>query len=82
MSEVVSLFGEAVPQDRTVREGVVEALERALEQARSGEVQGIALALLHADGLGSYALCGCVGAYSLLGAATAVRDALSDEVRR
>lgn len=81
MSEIVSLYGQTVPQERVVRAGVVEALERALEQARSGEVQGIALAMLHADGLGSYALCGCVGAYSLLGAATAVRDALSEEVR-
>jgi hypothetical protein len=81
MTEVVSLFGTVVPQERRPMETVIEALEKALEMAKAGEVQGIACTLLHADGLASYALCGVVGTYAMLGAATALRDALSDEVR-
>jgi hypothetical protein len=49
MSEVVSLRGDAIRQPGQPDEYVVHELERALEMARSGEINGITIAYLHAD---------------------------------
>ena len=65
---VVSLRGGIVPQEGVPNASVIEALEEALERARSGEIQGVAIAQLHADRLASYAIAGIIGGYSLLGA--------------
>lgn len=66
---MVPMWGGLVPATHEPREKVIEALERALEAAQSGEVQGVALACFHADGLSSHTLAGCVGSYGLIGAA-------------
>jgi hypothetical protein len=78
---VVPLHGDVVPELRVPRESVVKLLEEALEAARSGELQGVALARLHADMQCSYGIAGVVGSFSLLGASHAMTASISDLVR-
>ena len=78
---VVSLHGGAVPQAARPNQGAIEVLEQALDMARSGEVQGVALAMLHADLLASHAHGGFTVGYAILGAATAMRDTLAEMTR-
>ena len=80
MSEVVSLWGQPIGE-REVQPMLVEALEKMLEQARSGEIVGAALVKLHCDGLGSWDVAGKVGGYSLLGAADCAHACLLEMAR-
>jgi hypothetical protein len=78
---VVPLHGDAVPAMREPRESVVALLEKALEAARSGELQGVAMVHFHADLQSHYAVAGVVGSFSMLGACVAMTDAISELVR-
>lgn len=49
MSNVVGLNGAPVPRAGEPRPEVVERLERLLEMARSGEIQGVGAAVLYRD---------------------------------
>lgn len=64
---VISLWGGPTGE-LTPNPTLIEELERLLAAARSGQVIGVAAAMLHHDGLGSYRLAGTVGGYSMLGA--------------
>ena len=66
---------------REVNEAVVSVLERWLEAARSGEVIGVAIALLDYDGCGRWAVAGTVGGYSMLGALEVARADLLEVMR-
>ena len=55
-----------------VNEKTVEALEEALEQARSGEIVGVSIIKRHPDSLTSYHIAGISGGYSMVGAANCV----------
>lgn len=59
---------------------VIEVLEELLEAGRSGEIQGIAVARVWPDRTASYRLAG-LHSFSLLGAAKAAVDDLSEQVR-
>ena len=48
-AKVVSLRGEEILPPGEPRPAVVEALERALEAARSGEIIGVAAVFNHSD---------------------------------
>lgn len=77
MTKVVSLNGDAVVEAAgEPSPALIARLEDLLEQARSGEVQGIAYAALHADRLASFAVAGRVGGYAMMGALTMAQDAL------
>jgi hypothetical protein len=65
--EVKPLFG-GLTYEPEVIESAVNALEAALEAARSGEVVGVAVAMLDCRGMGSYSVAGRIGGYSVIGA--------------
>lgn len=65
--KVVSISGGAVPT-REPNATCIAALTEWLEMARAGEIVGVVMAALHHDGLGSFAICGTVGGYSMIGA--------------
>ncbi|WP_454917436.1 hypothetical protein [Xanthobacter sediminis] len=67
MSNVVAIRGGPTGQPEP-NPTCIATLEEWLERARSGEIVGVALAALHHDGVGSYAVGGRVGGYSMLGA--------------
>lgn len=65
--KVVSISGGAVPT-RDPNATCFAVLTKWLEMAKSGEIVGVAMAALHHDGCGSWAVGGTVGGYSMLGA--------------
>lgn len=69
VSNVTSFYnGDPVIATAEPRESVIKELEDLLERARSGEVQGVAYAALHSDGLASWGIFGAQGPYSMVGA--------------
>ncbi len=82
MSNVKALFGNEVPQAREPKPDLIEALEELLEMARSGEVQGVAWAALHADRLASWRVAGAPVCYPTIGALAAMQTALCEQVNR
>lgn len=73
MSEnVVSLRGGQVLDAAPPNEKLVQFLEEALEKARSGEAQGMAIALVHRDYTTTCCVTGAV-TRSLLGAVEIVK---------
>lgn len=65
--KVISLSGRPVGiPERS--EAVLEILREVLERAEAGEVVGVAVVMLHSDGLSSYQFGGRVGGYGMLGA--------------
>jgi len=79
---VVSLNGGGVPQRREPVQSVIAEVERILEMARVGEIQGLGLVLLRPNHLSEYSFSGFAGSYSLVGAAHVLTDFLVGEARR
>lgn len=67
MSKVVAIHGGPTGEPEP-NEQAIAVLESYLEMARSGEIIGVALAALCADGLARYSLGGFIGGYSMIGA--------------
>lgn len=78
---VVPLYGDVVPATKEPRVGVIEELERALEAARSGDVQGIALAMFHHDSTASWAIQGVANTLQLAGAIAVMASEQIDEIK-
>lgn len=57
-SKVVTIRGAALPSPGQPNEATVEALEKLLEMARSGEIAGVAVATYNTDGSGGFRLAG------------------------
>jgi len=66
------------PETSEPNTGVVAFLEDLLEEARAGDVQGVALASIDSERIGSYAIVGRVGGYSMQGAADCVVRELAE----
>ncbi len=79
-SNVVSLDGGPVADLREPREAVIFELERILEMARAGEVQGISLAYVYADGVASYTNAGLFRSYAVIGAVECAKTRLTWEM--
>lgn len=78
--KVTSIFGGPVgiPEPNM---NCISVLEDMLEKARSGEVIGAAVAVMHADGLSSWATGGkCVG-FSLIGALEVMKSGIVEAAR-
>ena len=75
---VVSIKGEPIPEPGKPVPELVEHLEKLLERARSGEVTGVAYAVLYRDDLTSFCPVGRIRR-SLLGALTMLQYALCKE---
>jgi hypothetical protein len=65
--KVAPLFGGLKYQPEVI-ESAVQTLEMALEAAKSGEIVGVAIAMLDCRGMGSYSIAGRIGGYSMIGA--------------
>ena len=78
--KVVSLRGSEITLPGEPVPAVVEALEKLLEAAQSGDVQGFAVAVMHADSSTSTRRAGIHGR-ALVGALEIVKLDLAAEVR-
>ena len=70
---------KTINQMGDIDEAAVAALERLLDQAKSGEVIGIAWAAMHADECTSFQCNGSSISRSLLGAITLLRAEIINE---
>ena len=66
-NNVINIRGEDVVSPGIPREGVIGTLEWLLERARSGEIDGLAVAYIHQDNCTNYRLDGRI-TRSLVGA--------------
>ena len=78
--KVVALHGGPTGEARP-NEACIRTLEAFLEMARSGEIVGVTMAGLSADGCARYALGGVLGGYSIIGAIEMARTELIELAR-
>lgn len=80
MSEnVVSLNGaKAPPVVKEPHQGVINLLERMLQDARAGELVGLACAYQAPDWRAGYSIVGFVGGFSMVGAAYNIIQEVGD----
>ena len=78
MSNVIALNGGEVLGLAVPRESLIDALNELLERAKSGELQGAAVALVDKDGKGCFCIAGVIGGYAILGAAMSMQVRLRD----
>jgi hypothetical protein len=76
MTAVVSLHGGPMPTAAEPSDAVIERLEKALDRARSGDIQGVQIAIMHADGLVSLLRAGTIN-YALVGMLTAAASEMA-----
>ncbi len=81
MGNVKPLFDESLTYERAPNDAAIKALEAALEKARSGEIVGVSIQMLHHDGLAAYQTAGRCVSYSVLGAVSMTMAALQDGLR-
>ena len=77
MTNVVGLFGQPLADGEPVQ-SCVECLEELLEQAKRGEIVGIAYGAMNSNGQGQTGIGGVIGGYSMLGALKLVEVELTD----
>lgn len=74
---VVALRGAFIPKaEIEINQRLVEELARLLEDARSGEIVGMAGTYLHKDRRASYSFAGTVGTFSLIGGLECAKERL------
>ena len=81
MSEVVAIFGGPTGEPKP-NENTIATLESYLEMAKAGEIIGVAVVALCADGLSRYNIGGFIGGYSMLGALDVCKSDVMDTVRQ
>lgn len=67
-AQVFLLNGAQLPEPGQPNRDTVAVLEDLLEMARSGEIIGVSVAMMHADRSCAYRVVGVVGGYSMIGA--------------
>lgn len=82
MAEVVSLSGAPEPSARIPQASLIAHLEDLLEQARSGELQGMGTVQMDHLGRAAWSASGLRGSFSLMGAAYCLLHELRAESRR
>jgi len=76
---IIPLRGDALPAAPVEpHTGVVAFLERLLQDARSGQVQGLTCTYVGPDWKAGYSILGFVGGYSMQGAAHCVLVELAE----
>lgn len=80
MSEnIVSLSGiKGPPVVKEPHQGVINLLERLLQDARAGEIVGMAVTYQAADWRAGYSVVGFVGGFSMVGAAYNILQEVAD----
>jgi hypothetical protein len=77
MSEnVVSLHGTYVPAAPETSKVVIEELERLLDAARSGEINGIAGTFVHGNKTITYSYAGKVAGFGMIGGIECLKERL------
>jgi hypothetical protein len=74
---VISVFGGAIGKPEPI-ESCVAYLEKYLEMARSGKIQGIAMVALGSDNVAQYAIAGNISGFATIGALQMVQQHLID----
>ena len=67
-TKVVSVHGGPVPMARENSPALIQHLEEMLEQAKSGEILGMAAAIMHRDRTTAYSVVGVIEGFSMVGA--------------
>jgi len=80
MSNVEALRG-GLTGELQVYEHCVSVLEETLIRARSGDVCGVVVIMLHHDRLASYQMGGMIQGYAILGAAEIAKSGLAEIVK-
>lgn len=75
---VVPLPGNRAPIVIEPHQGVIEFLERLLQDARAGQVVGLACAYQSPDWRAGYSIVGFVGGFSMVGAAYNILQDVGD----
>lgn len=75
---VVSLGGHGTVVVKEPNQIVISLLERMLQEARAGEIVGLACAYHGPDWCAGYSIAGYAGGYSMLGAMQCAVAELSD----
>ena len=78
MSNVIALNGGEVLGLAVPQESLIDALNDLLERAKSGELQGAAIALVDKDKQAGFCIAGVIGGYAILGAAMSMQVRLRD----
>ena len=78
MAQVVSLNGKTALQAKEPSQYLVDFLEEHLERARSGELQGLAVATHYHDGGAGWSVVGRVGGVGMIGALELCKAELFD----
>lgn len=81
MSNVLTIPG-IIPavNPREPNEALVGVLRQMLIDAEAGEIVGMAVSVMHGDGLAAWKLVGQVGSFSMIGAARMVERKLIQAV--
>lgn len=80
MSEkIVSLNGGPVVQ-RKPNEACIDTLRELLEMAESGEIVGLAGAIMYGDGSSAYRISGTVDQYRIIGALECAKGQMVSDV--
>ena len=74
---VISVFGGAIGKPEPIAD-CVACLEKYLEMARSGKIQGVAMVAIDSDNVTEYAISGHVGGFAVIGALQIVQQHLTD----
>lgn len=78
MNNVVGLRGQPVVAAAEQQPLVIEQLEKVLERARSGDIQGVQIFTLHSDGLAGHWQAGLIQ-YSMIGMMFAAFQSIAHE---
>ena len=70
------VFHASPEKGAEVNERLIEELARLLDDARSGEIVGMAGTYLHKDRRASYSFAGTVGTFSLIGGLECAKERL------
>jgi hypothetical protein len=76
MSNVQSIRG-AITHERKPVNATIQAAEDLLEQCRSGEVRGFAVACAHFNGLASTTIVGTADSYAVQGALVQIQHKIA-----
>lgn len=78
MAQVIGLNGKPALQAKEPSQYLVEFLEEHLDRARSGELQGLAVATHYHDGSAGWSVVGRVGGLGMIGAIELCKAELFD----
>ena len=77
-SKVVTLRGGVPTSTRESNKALTDYVEQLLEQAQSGQVNGLVAVTLEPNGVASFSVVGSVGGYGMVGALDCARQIITE----